>query len=304
MSDLDDPGPRPDPTLPPALDPAVSPAGSHVPAPAASPAAEATARVDGQDQQPEPPGYAPPERYPVPPGYDPADYAPPGYPGPAYGGSGYGDSGYGSSGYGDEETSWPPVAPDPPAARREWPIRKRDLVWSAVWVMVPVVAGLVLAFVWHAMGPHVDIVMTAPDRPDLTDYNTEAFVAGDGRYAVLTGIAGIVTGALAWLLRRGRGPLLVVALAAGSLAGAYLTWKLGTHLGEAEYRRLLKTAAAGTHFSQNMQLRAEGLVYLQPLAAVAVFVGCAAWSRYPDLIPSARHEPLPAYPPPEYSENV
>jgi hypothetical protein len=281
MSDLDDPGPRPDPTLPPARDPAAPPADPHPPT---SPRAA----------EPEPgayqgaPGYPAPGEYPVPPGYDPADYAPAGYPGPGN--------------YG-EETSWPPVAPEPPAVRREWPIRKTDLVWAAVWALVPVVAGLVLAFGWHALGPHVEIVMTAPDQPDLTDYNTEAFVAGDGRFAVLTGIAGVVVGALAWLLRRGRGPLLVIALAAGSLGGAYLTWKLGTHLGEAEYRHLLKTAATGTHFPQNMQLRAEGLVYLEPLAAVAVFVGCAAWSRFPDLVPSAAHEPLPAYPPPpEYSD--
>ena len=267
MSDLDDPGPRPDPTLPPGRDPVSAPAGP--------PAAE-----------PDSPG-----DYPVPAGYTPGGYTPGGYP---------------PTGNFGKLTSWPPVAPvapEPPAVRREWPIGRADLVWAAVWALVPVVAGLVLAFVWHALGPHVEIVMTAIDQPDLTDYNTEAFVAGDGRYAVLTGIAGVVTGALAWLLRRGRGPLLVIALAAGSLGGAFLTWKLGTHLGEAEYRHLFKTAVAGTHFSQNMQLRAEGLVYLEPLAAVAVFVGCAAWSRYPDLTPSAHHEPLPAYPPPpEYSD--
>jgi hypothetical protein len=160
------------------------------------------------------------------------------------------------------------------------------MLWALTWAAVPVVLGVPLAFLWVALGPHVDVVMTAPGQPGLVDYNTEAFVAGDGRFGLITAVTGIVVGVTAWLLGKGRGPLVVLGLALGSLAGAWITWKLGTHQGEDEFKHLIATAKAGEGFSQNMRLRATGLVYLEALVAVSVYVGCAAWSRYPDLAPT------------------
>jgi hypothetical protein len=189
----------------------------------------------------------------------------------------------------------PWAAEAPPAEqvrKRGVPVTRAELIWAGTWLAIPAVLGVPLAFLWVVLGPHVDVVMTAPGTPDLADYNTEAFVAGDGRYALITAVTGLVLGAAAWILRRGRGPLVVLGLALGSLAGAWITWKLGAHQGEAEFKHLIVTAQAGRHFRQNMRLRATGLVYLQALTAVAVYVGCAAWSRYPDLAPTEPRVPV------------
>jgi hypothetical protein len=196
---------------------------------------------------------------------------------------------------------WAIEPPPEPERPRRWRVNKPELVWAAIWTAIPAALGVPLAFLWVVLGPHVDVVMTTPGNPDLADYNTEAFVAGDGRFALITAVTGVVLGATAWLLRRGRGPLVVVGLALGSLAGAWITWKLGTRQGADEFTHLVTTAKAGQHFQQNMRLRATGLVYLQALAAVAVYVGCAAWSRYPDLTPA---QPPEAGEPVYAQENV
>jgi hypothetical protein len=216
---------------------------------------------------------------------------------------------------GGGEGPWPPAEPEQESEaeegeRRRWrpswpalsfPVSRPELLWAAITACAVAAVGLPLAFLWAALGPHVDIVMTAPGRPDLTDYNTEAFVAGDGRYAAITALAGAVAGGVAWSRSRVRGPVMVIGLAIGALAGAWITWKLGTEQGLDEFRRLLATAETGQRFEQNMRLRAIGLVFLEPIVAVSVYVICAAWSRYPDLIPPRGGE-WPADEPAEFRD--
>jgi hypothetical protein len=177
--------------------------------------------------------------------------------------------------------SWPPLplrlSGGPGAATRS------DLVAAVVLAVVIAALGAPLALLWSAVGPHVQIVMVTAGHPDLADYNTEAFVAGDGSYGLIGLAAGLVAGVGAWGLRRWRGPVLLVALAGGSLAGAWITWELGAQLGRSEYRDLLAHAAAGRRFAMPMELHATGMVYLQAITAVVVYVVHAAWSRYPTL---------------------
>jgi hypothetical protein len=170
----------------------------------------------------------------------------------------------------------------PPTRSRSRAERVREVLWAALIAVGIAALGAPLALLWSALGPHVDVVMTS-EGPGLVDYNTEAFVAGDGRFALITAVVGALCGFGAWLLRRWRGPVLVIGLALGSLAGAWIMWKLGVKIGVEEYERLLQEAKTGQEFEQPMKLRAEGLVYLQALVAVVVYVVNAAWSRHPDL---------------------
>lgn len=179
--------------------------------------------------------------------------------------------------------------PRPPA-----PIGWRDALAGLVVLLGVAALGAPLALLWSAIGPHVLVLMT-PNGAILDDYNTEAFVGGDVTFGAIAIGAGIITGALAWALRRWRGPALLVGVALGGIAGAWVTWKLGHRIGLSEYRDLVENAAPGRRFEQPMQLRAHGLIFLQATVAVIVYVVNAAWSHRPDL-GAAPHSPPPAFP--------
>lgn len=200
--------------------------------------------------------------------------------------------------------AWP--APDGsgrafPSFRGPAPVTWRDALVAVAVAAVVAVLGVPLAFLWSAIGPHVAVVMTDAG-PLLVDYDTEAFVGGDGSFGAIALGAGIVVGALAWVLRRWRGPAMLVGLAAGAIASSWITWKLGSQFGLDEYRALLRDADVGRGFEQPMKLRAQGLVFLQATVAVIVYVVNAAWSHRPDLgAESTRDADPPTSPAPAFS---
>ncbi len=188
-------------------------------------------------------------------------------------------------------TPWPPFA----LPRRPAPVTWRDAAVALAVALVVAALGAPLALLWAAIGPHAEIVRVE-GGPTLDDYNTEAFVGGDVTFGAIAVGMGVVIGAGAWMLRRWRGPAVVVALAVGSIAGAWITWKLGQRIGLAEYRELLDTAQVGDEFEQPVKLRAHGLLYLQATVAVIVYVVNAAWSHRPDLGAGQRHPGAPTSP--------
>jgi hypothetical protein len=186
---------------------------------------------------------------------------------------------------------WPPFA----LPRRPAPVTWRDAAVALAVALVVAALGAPLALLWAAIGPHAEIVRVE-GGPTLYDYNTEAFVGGDVTFGAIAIGMGVVVGAGAWLLRRWRGPALVVALAVGSIAGAWITWKLGQRIGLSEYRELINSAQVGDRFEQPMKLRAQGLLFLQATVAVIVYVVNAAWSHRPDLGAEQRYPGAPVSP--------
>lgn len=187
--------------------------------------------------------------------------------------------------------AWPPLAP----GRRPSPVTWRDAAVALAVTLVVAALGAPLALLWAAIGPHAEIVMVE-GGPTLDDFNTEAYVGGDVTFGVIAVGMGIVAGAGAWALRRWRGPAIVVALALGGIAGAWITWKLGHRIGLSEYRDRLQTPEPGDRFEQPMKLRAEGLLFLEATVAVIVYVVNAAWSHRPDLGAEPRHPDVPISP--------
>jgi hypothetical protein len=164
----------------------------------------------------------------------------------------------------------------------------RALPWAVAIIAGTALLGALLAFAWSALGPHVGVVMTA-DGPNLADLNSETYAGGDVRFAELTAAAGVLSGLAAWQVRRWRGPLLLVAVALGNLGAAFIAAKLGATLGRDTFNHLLTAAPRGSTFDKPMKLEAEGLYFLQPIVAVAVYMVCAAWSRHADLVPERFH---------------
>ena len=153
-------------------------------------------------------------------------------------------------------------------------------------VLAQQLTGLLLGLIWLAWAPSsvsylLDIgngtgaVVPAP---------TEAQVAGDGRYAMLTALAGLLFGLLGWRMRGNRGPVTLVVLAASSLLGSLLALATGQLLSTGQHASALNTA-----FHPSLVLHGTALVFLQALLAVLAYTVCAGLSsdrelgRSPDL---------------------
>jgi uncharacterized protein DUF2567 len=128
---------------------------------------------------------------------------------------------------------------------------------------------------WSPPGPLGLVIVRGAVQPD----ETEAFVAGDGRFAVIAVVVGLLAGLLAWTWRSRRGPVLALGLALGALGGALLTEAVG-HL-----IRGGSVAGAPGHFIEHLPLsvHATGLLFLEPAAALLVYGMAVAFANSDDL---------------------
>ena len=142
------------------------------------------------------------------------------------------------------------------------------------------------------------------------DAEPEQAVAGDGWFAVLGAAAGLLFAVLAWsLLRRYRGPVMLIALTLGSLIGGMLAWWVGHKIGLAQFDQARQAAALGARLDAPLGLRITnlsrdhpwaplitGVAAIQALVAAATYTVLAGFSAHSDL----RGEALPAYSLPSY----
>lgn len=190
--------------------------------------------------------------------------------------------------------SWPPpvrVGGSPPGGGRA-PIREVGAGLAALGIAVAV--GIPVGALWSVLAPRVEVVMTR-NGPDLTDYQTEAFMGADGVFAVLGFAAGVVLAVCVWVwLRRRRGPAVLAGLTVGSLVGAWIAWRLGRQVGLEAYRQLLDGAEVGWRFYRPPGLRSVvldlgaghlqiGVLGAQALTVAIVYTLLAGWSRWPSL---------------------
>ena len=137
---------------------------------------------------------------------------------------------------------------------------------------------------WSPAGPRGGIL-----KAGIQADETESFVAGDGRFALLTGLVGLLAGISAWYLRRQRGSLVAVALAVGGLGGSLLTLWIG---------RLIRgdgsTYPCGTETGKCVEhlplwVHMHGLLFLEAALAVLVYSVFVAFAADDDL---GRPDPL------------
>lgn len=157
-----------------------------------------------------------------------------------------------------------------------------DLLVAFVLALSVAASGLIIGVVWAWIGPHVPVLMTS-SGPILADYYGESAFGSQVTFGALGLGVGALLGPVAYLIRRRRGPIMLIGLAVGSLAGAWISWKVGAWVGRDHYLDLLHHAAAGRRFPRPVQLDATGLVFLEPLIAVLGYVVIAAWSHTADL---------------------
>jgi hypothetical protein len=157
-----------------------------------------------------------------------------------------------------------------------------DLVTCALTLGVTVLLGAPLGLIWSAVAPHAHVTVAAGEAY-ITDAATEVFIAGDGWFIGLTLLVGIACGVLAWLVARGSGPFVVVALALGGLGAAYVASRVGVRVGQDAWLPAAHSGRDGTYLG-NVVLKAQAALVVWPLAAVAAFAVLVA-SRVDELEP-------------------
>jgi hypothetical protein len=193
------------------------------------------------------------------------------------------------------EQPYPDYPVEPVARNRSWV--PEALVGLAVAVVVTGL-GAGLGWLWATIAPHATKVMLG-DGPVYARPTDERVVADEGWYVFLTIGAGIVVAILAWvLLRRFRGPAVVLGLAAGGTGAGLLAYVTGHRIGFVHADHLLQHAPYGTLITLPVDLRAQqvglwhgfvpyvrGDVLCLAITAVLVYLLLAGFSPYPSLRP-------------------
>jgi hypothetical protein len=172
------------------------------------------------------------------------------------------------------ELSQPPLAsePDPrqPSHRRGGGVSG---VLPALGTVVAVIAGTALlgaaaGLIWAAVAPRALAVVVGPGSADVVNPETNAFIAAEGWFTLLSLIGGIISGLLGyWLAVRRRGALAMAGVLAGGVAAALLAKWIGQQWGTAAFNHTLMVGRAGVTLYAPLVLGGIGALAFWPLAA-------------------------------------
>jgi hypothetical protein len=162
--------------------------------------------------------------------------------------------------------------------------RKRAVTTAVLTAAVVAVAGAPLGVLWRLLAPSVPMVAAGAGGIVVNDPSPEEFMAAEGWFTIIGFAFGLAAAAVAWLvLRRHRGPRLVVGVTAGTLAAAVVAWQLGRQIGLSAYHAWRDTATPGSTFAAPPDLHAYGTLLVPAFAAAIVLTLLAGWSNDPDL---------------------
>lgn len=161
---------------------------------------------------------------------------------------------------------------------------RADLVPALGVLCVVAVLGLPLGVLWSWLAPSEFVVRSARAA---TPGGVLPFVGqtehrfDDMATFVLLGLAaGVLTGAALWLLRRRRGPLVLLAAVLGSLIAAWLAMRTGLWLVAGRYPDLVST---GAPFPRAPVLESAWVIITQPFGVAVTYCITTAWNSADEL---------------------
>lgn len=171
-----------------------------------------------------------------------------------------------------------PVPPRPGAVVRA------DLVPALGVLAAVAVLAVPLGALWSWLAPP-EFVARSPRAPTpggvLPFVGQTEHLFDDMATFVLLGLAaGVLTGAALWLLRRWRGPLVLIAAVLGSLVTSWLAIRAGLWLAAAHYPEL---ASTGAPFPRPPVLQSSWVIIAQPFAVAITYCLATAWNGAEDL---------------------
>ena len=206
----------------------------------------------------------------------------------------------------EQPGSWQPPPyqwDDEPAPMPPRRTLRQVLVTVAVTVGALIVAGVLTGLLWHVLAPNVPVLNVGEGRIIVNDPAPEEYIASDGWFAFLGLILGAGAAIGGWmLLKRIRGPWLLIAVILGCLLAPLAAWQTGRIIGLGDYETWRAESAAGATYDAPPDLHAYAVLLIPAFAAAILLTLMAGWSNDPDLDrPGARpgygHD-LPVGPPP------
>jgi hypothetical protein len=171
---------------------------------------------------------------------------------------------------------------EPQALPRPW---RRTATVAAVTFAAVLVLGGPLGLIWAWLAPNVPVLDAGQGGIVVNDPSPEEYIAADGWYTMLGLGFGLVVAIVAWLvLRKDRGPFLLLGVVLGTLGAGYLVgpW-IGGLIGKSSYHHWQATAVQGATYMAPPQVHSVGPRLVPAFAAAIVLTLLAGWSNDPDL---------------------
>ncbi|WP_249997852.1 hypothetical protein [Actinoplanes sp. M2I2] len=168
------------------------------------------------------------------------------------------------------------------SSRRPW---KRTLVVAGLCLLVILALGGPLGLLWRWLAPSVPVIDAGQAGVVVNDPSPEEYIAADGWFTLLGLGFGLLVAIGAWLvLRRDRGPFLLLSVVLGALGAGWLVapWA-GELSGRADYQRWIDTAQQGATYAAPPEVHSLGPMLVPAFAAAIALTLMAGWSNDPDL---------------------
>lgn len=146
-------------------------------------------------------------------------------------------------------------------------------LWAtgAAAAVIAALLGPLAGLLWAGTAPAVTYVVVQGE-PLLAEPEGQGPIGIDARFALIALVAGIVCGAAAYAAGgRGNDVALLLGLAAGGCAAAFLAWRTGHLIGLGGFQDAVRHARDGDTVTGVADLRARGVLMFWPVSAVAAY---------------------------------
>jgi hypothetical protein len=174
-----------------------------------------------------------------------------------------------------------PVPAVVPRSKRPW---QRTVAVTLLIIVAMAIAGALLGLLWAWLAPSVPVVNAGQNGIVVNDPSPEEYIAADGWFTLIAFAFGLVAAVAAWLvLRRDRGPAILLGVTLGGLASALTMWAVGRVIGLSDWNHWQHSSSPGDTFQRPPDLHAHGALLVTAFAAVIVTTLLAGWSNDPNL---------------------
>lgn len=142
---------------------------------------------------------------------------------------------------------------------------------GAIAAVVIALIGVPVGLLWAVVAPHgKDVVIGG--QAFLANPESEAWIAGDGYFALITAIVGVICAVVAYLYAGRLGEIaLLAALAVGGILAALLAAKIGHQIGLSSFQHKVRTSPDNTLVNGVPEVRATGVLVAWPLLSVIAY---------------------------------
>lgn len=159
---------------------------------------------------------------------------------------------------------------------------KADLLPAVSAVSLISLLGLPIGWVWSRLAPPQESVLGAQGK--LTPLLVEGYHGFDAIaiFALLAFAAGLLTSSVLWLVRRRRGPVLLIAGVIGSVVASWLGVQLGASFAGGLYA-MPANPQLGDLITVAPEVSTYWVLLVQPLAFALGYGLAASWNGLDDL---------------------